>query len=422
MGAEQAGSECLGGGEEDVELGRIVGDVRRGERHRRRAGARRRGVITATGSCPSDGSPRCSVCATTGEHGDDRDAPGSRGAGQGVRAGGANRLVDVREPRREVVGEHPSRARAPCGRTRSGSRQVERGSSSCASTPGDRHRHPEPEERVGAVARRRRARRRAPRAASRASPRSASGCPSPNGPPVHPVLTSQTVAPCSVELLAEHPRVDRGRLRQERLAEAGRERRLRLGDADLGAGELRREAGEEVVERLLAVEPRDRRQDPERVRGQEDDDRRVPGLLRRQRVARSARACTRRACSRSSSRRRGRATPFSSIDDVLEDRPEGVRRREDLGLGLGREADHLRVAAALDVEDARVAPAVLVVADQRARPGRPRASSCRCRRGRRTPRRRRRAPTFAEQCIGKTPSSGSRSFITVKIDFLISPA
>ena len=32
------------------------------------------------------------------------------------------------------------------------------------------------------------------------------------------------------------------------------------------------------------------------------------------------------------------------------------------------------------------------------------------------------SPTFAEQCIGKTPSSGSRSFISVKIDFLISPA
>ena len=32
------------------------------------------------------------------------------------------------------------------------------------------------------------------------------------------------------------------------------------------------------------------------------------------------------------------------------------------------------------------------------------------------------SPTFAEQCIGRTPSSGSRSFITVKIDFLISPA
>ena len=32
------------------------------------------------------------------------------------------------------------------------------------------------------------------------------------------------------------------------------------------------------------------------------------------------------------------------------------------------------------------------------------------------------APTFAEQCIGSTPSSGSRSFMSEKIDFLISPA
>ena len=30
-------------------------------------------------------------------------------------------------------------------------------------------------------------------------------------------------------------------------------------------------------------------------------------------------------------------------------------------------------------------------------------------------------PTFAEQCMGMTPSSGSRSFISVKTDFLISP-
>ena len=42
-----------------------------------------------------------------------------------------------------------------------------------------------------------------------------------------------------------------------------------------------------------------------------------------------------------------------------------LRRREDLGLGRRREADHLRVAPAFDVEDAGVAPAVLVVADQR---------------------------------------------------------
>ena len=110
-----------------------------------------------------------------------------------------------------------------------------------------------------------------------------------------------------VELLAEQARVDRRRLRQERLAEAGRERGLRLGDADLGAGELGGEAREEEVERLLAREPRDRRQDPERVGGEQDDRTRVARLLRPAARSRSARACTRRACSRSSSRRRDRA-------------------------------------------------------------------------------------------------------------------
>ena len=108
-------------------------------------------------------------------------------------------------------------------------------------------------------------------------------------------------------------------------------------------------------------------------------------------------------------------------DDVLEDRPERLRHPVDLGLGLGREPDHLRVAAALEVEDTVVAPAMLVVADQLAR---------RIGRERRLARAARPkkiatslpSPTFAEQCIGKTPSSGSRSFISVKIDFLISPA
>ena len=50
--------------------------------------------------------------------------------------------------------------------------------------------------------------------------------------------------------------------------------------------------------------------------------------------------------------------------DVLEDRPEAACGGVDLRLGLGREPDHLRVAAALDVEHTAVAPAVLVVADQ----------------------------------------------------------
>src|SRR5581483_7274066 len=52
--------------------------------------------------------------------------------------------------------------------------------------------------------------------------------------------------------------------------------------------------------------------------------------------------------------------------DVLEDRPERASRPVDLRLGGRRELDHLRIAAALEVEDAAVAPAVLVVADQAA--------------------------------------------------------
>src|SRR5207248_3470991 len=87
-----------------------------------------------------------------------------------------------------------------------------------------------------------------------------------------------------VELLAEHPRVDPRRLGEERGAEARREGRLRLGDADIGAGELRGEAREEVEERLVAVETRDRRQDAEGVRGQEVHRLRMAGTLLRQRV------------------------------------------------------------------------------------------------------------------------------------------
>src|SRR5258708_36217317 len=50
--------------------------------------------------------------------------------------------------------------------------------------------------------------------------------------------------------------------------------------------------------------------------------------------------------------------------NVLEDRPERAHHLVDLRLGRRRQADHLRVAAALEVEDAGVAPPVLVVTDE----------------------------------------------------------
>src|SRR5258706_7193056 len=55
-------------------------------------------------------------------------------------------------------------------------------------------------------------------------------------------------------------------------------------------------------------------------------------------------------------------------DDILEHGAETPRRREDLWLGLGRDADRLRVAAALEVEHAAIAPPLLVVADEHSLP------------------------------------------------------
>src|SRR5207244_3279082 len=54
-------------------------------------------------------------------------------------------------------------------------------------------------------------------------------------------------------------------------------------------------------------------------------------------------------------------------DDVLQHGAEAVHGVPDLRLGFGGEPDRLRVAAALEVEDTLVAPAVLVVPDQEAR-------------------------------------------------------
>ena len=72
--------------------------------------------------------------------------------------------------------------------------------------------------------------------------------------------------------LAEHLGVFGRVARHERRAEAGREHRLRLlAEPDLGAGDLRGIAREEMVHRLLGGELGDRRHDPERVAGQHDD-------------------------------------------------------------------------------------------------------------------------------------------------------
>ena len=225
----------------------------------------------------------------------------------------------------EVLAEHPGQL-AGLASYASGSLQVERGSSSFESTPGHGDGHPEAEELVrpvldvrelardrGAEQRpRRRDRHPLPLAVRPARPAGV------DEPHLRAVL---------VELLASIRAYTDRRLRQERRAEAGGEGRLRLGDADLRAGELRRVAGEEAVHRLVAGQPRDRRQDPERVRGEEDRPSRMPGVLRRQRV-RDLLELVRRA--RVLGLRVVVEVDDAALveDDVLEHRPERVRRPE----------------------------------------------------------------------------------------------
>ena len=71
--------------------------------------------------------------------------------------------------------------------------------------------------------------------------------------------------------LLEQIAVDARVARHERRAEAGREGRLGLGHADLGAGDLGGVAGEEMVHGLVGRQPRDRRQHAEGVGGEDDD-------------------------------------------------------------------------------------------------------------------------------------------------------
>ena len=188
--------------------------------------------------------------------------------------------------------------------------------------------------------------------------------PLPYGPPVQPVLTSQTWASCaasrSVSIRAYSP----GMARHERRPEARRERGLRLLDADLGAGQLGRVAADEVVGGLGVGQAGDRRQHAEGIGREQDDGRRLAGHPGRVGVAdemeRVRAAGVLGEALGVEVELAGRRVDV----DVLEHRAEPARRLEDVRLVHRREADRLRVAAALEVEQPGVAPAVLVVADE----------------------------------------------------------
>ena len=124
-----------------------------------------------------------------------------------------------------------------------------------------------------------------------------------NGPPVHPVLTSQTRGGMPRQALSKEVRVDGGTPRQKRRTETRAERGRRLGHASLGARHARRVAREKVVDGLRQAERRDWRQHTERVGRQHHD------------VARMAR---RPGCRRCSMKHRIRAARVLGQRVVVE--------------------------------------------------------------------------------------------------------
>ena len=155
--------------------------------------------------------------------------------------------------------------------------------------------------------------------------------------------------------------------REERGAEAGRERRLGLCHAALRAGDLRGIPGQEVIHGLRRRKARDRRHDPIRIAGEEEDVRGVTAHPARHVIADVMNGIRRAGVFRDLVRVEIDRARGGIDDDVLEHGAEHLGRRIDLGLPFARQPDDLRVAAALEVEDSLVGPAVLVVPDQRPR-------------------------------------------------------
>jgi len=166
-------------------------------------------------------------------------------------------------------------------------------------------------------------------------------------------------------LVPEHVGVAVGMPDHERCPKAGREGDLRLfAKVDLGAAHLGRVPRDKVVHRLFRRQLRDRRHDSRGITGQHDDILRMSGhLLGNGIVDILERIGT--------SRINGQGvviqielTRDRIVHNIFEYRPEFLGTSVYLWLGGRGEVDDLGVTAAFNIENALVAPSVLIVADQ----------------------------------------------------------
>ena len=190
---------------------------------------------------------------------------------------------------------------------------------------------------------------------------------------------------------------------------------------DFGAGNLAGVAGNEVVDRLIGAELRDGRHHARGIAGQEDNVLGMSGALLRLVIRNVRKRISRARVFRHAVVVQIQTTRDRIEGDIFQHGAEAPGTGVNLRLGLFGQTDDFGVAAIFKVEDAVVAPAMFVVANQMREgsaesvvlpvPDSPKKIAT-------SPS----APTLAEQCIDSTPCSGNRKFNTVKTVFLISPA
>mmetsp|Transcript_5550 Transcript_5550/g.10467 ORF Transcript_5550/g.10467 Transcript_5550/m.10467 type:complete len:280 (+) Transcript_5550:706-1545(+) len=163
-----------------------------------------------------------------------------------------------------------------------------------------------------------------------------------------------------VHLLRKQRRIPIGMHDQEGSSEAGGEGGLRLGDAFLRARHLGCVPTHKVVHGLAAGQLAHRRQHPVGVAAEHDDVGGVRPEAGHARVGDEVDGVSGPCVFSHGAVREVHLPRVFGEDDVLQHRPE-ANSIVDLGLQLGVEVDALGVTSPLDVEDAVLGPAVLVV-------------------------------------------------------------
>ena len=182
----------------------------------------------------------------------------------------------------------------------------------------------------------------------------------------NPASVDQIDAGATVgDTLAEHLGIDHGVERHKRLAKQRGESGRGLGDADLGAGDLGGEARHKVVHGGVGRQARDGRQHAKGIAGQKQHDARSGAHALGPRVGDMLDGVGHARIVRDRDVVVVRLAILIEYDVFTDGaKTNGV---ENLGLVERVQAFALGVAAALDVKDAHVGPAVLVVANQQTR-------------------------------------------------------